>query len=157
MRPARLAQEPDQRPQVGPAEVAELAGVAVAHRCVQLGQERQAAGRDADLDNAAVARLALTFDQAALGQVIEQARDVRGARHQPGRQRQGGQPARVLTAQQPEGVVLLRRQPPAAEQLVLEGAQAVVGAPQVQEGFLLRRVEAAPPPRRPGEVVIPSL
>src|SRR5262249_28484685 len=50
---------------------------------------------------------------------------------------------RMHTAQQPQGVVLLRRQVILAEDLFFQGAQAVIGAPQTEEDFLLQRIEAA--------------
>ena len=54
-----------------------------------------------------------------------------GAREtEPGGQGQRGQFAVALAAQQPQGVVLLRRQVVAAEQLLFEHVQPVVRAPR---------------------------
>ena len=47
----------------------------------------------------------------------------------------------AFAPQQPQGVVLLRRQIVALEQLFLDHVQAIVGAPQVQKRFLFERVE----------------
>ena len=51
-------------------------------------------------------------------------------------------------AKQAKGVVLLGGQAVPAEKLVLEDAEPVVGAPEIEINFLLRRVEPLPVPRR---------
>ena len=51
--------------------------------------------------------------------------------------------AGVLAAEQPQAVVLLRRQVVAGEEFFLRRPQAVVCAPQVEPGFLLEGVEVA--------------
>src|SRR5687767_14775318 len=56
--------------------------------------------------------------------------------------------ARSRRPKKPQRVVLLRRQPVPAEQLVLERAQPVVRPPQVKKDLLLRRVEPLPRPAR---------
>src|SRR5262245_57347717 len=111
-------------------QVAELAGVAAADRLAQLVQQGEAGVGEADVDDAAVVGGAVARHEAALLQLVQQAGDVRGARHQPGGEVERAQLAGVDAAQQAQGVVLLRGQVEAGEQLVLQGAQAVVGAPQ---------------------------
>src|SRR5581483_2401292 len=59
-----------------------------------------------------------------------------------GCQGERGQRPRVAPAQQPQGVVLLGGEAVPAEQVVFQGPQPVVGPPEVEEGLLLRRIEA---------------
>ena len=44
---------------------------------------------------------------------------------------------RMRAAQKPQGVVLLRREAEPTEEFVLQGAQAIIGAPEVEEHLLL--------------------
>ena len=49
----------------------------------------------------------------------------------------------MLGPQQPQGIVLLGGEVVLAKEGIFQGLEAVVAAPQVQEGLLLERVEAA--------------
>ena len=122
-------------------EVADLTAGTVEDRVGQPVEQGPARVGDGDVDDAAVVVRPGPRDEAAFLQSVEQAGDVRGARDQPAREFQRPQSAGVDAAQQAQGVVLLRRQAVRAEQIVLERPQPVVGPPQVQVDFLLRRVE----------------
>ena len=121
--------------------MAELAAVALAERLAHLAQQGQPRLGDADVDDAAVVGRPVALDQAALLQLVEQAGDVRGARDEPAGQVQRADLVRVVAGQQPQGVVLLRRQVVAAEQFFFQGAQPVVGPPQAEEDLLLQRIK----------------
>src|SRR5207245_11638924 len=99
---------------------AELAGVTLAHRLAELTQESLAGWRDADAHDATIIRRPVTRNQAALLQLIEQARDVRRPGQEPRGQVQRTNHARIFTVQQSQGVVLLWRKVVAAEQLLFE-------------------------------------
>ena len=101
------------------------------------------AGGQPDQDHAAVVGRPLALDQAAFFQFVEQAGDVGRAGYQPRGQRQGGQLATPFAAQQPQRVVLLRREVVALEQLFLDQVQAIVGSPQVEKSLLFERIEVA--------------
>ena len=60
------------------AEVAEQAGVELGDGGVERGEQRQTLGREARRDDAAVARVAAAYHQAAPLQTVEQTRDVPG-------------------------------------------------------------------------------
>src|SRR5436305_185226 len=109
---------------------------------VQLAEQGQPARGDADRDDAAVLRRTLTGDEPPPLQLVEQPGDVRGAGDEAAGQGERGERLGVPAAQQAQGVVLLRGEVVPPEQLVLEGPQPVVSPPEVQEGLLLRRIEA---------------
>lgn len=124
-------------------QVAQLPLMAVADGLAQLGQEGQSTGCDADLDNATILDGAVALDEAAILKLVEQARDVGGARDQPGGEVQRGDLAGMFAAEQPQGIVLLRSQAVLTEEFLFQHAKAIVGAPQAEEGLLLDRIEAA--------------
>jgi hypothetical protein len=144
VRLARLAQQRGQLPQFLRRQVAELAAVAVAHHLGQLVEQDEPARRDLHLHQAPVLFVPLPRDQPALVQAVEQAGDVGRARDQPAGQGQRRQRLGVNGAEQAQGVVLLRGQPDAGEELVLQHPQPVIGAPQIEERFLLGRIEPDP-------------
>src|ERR1019366_10623247 len=121
--------------------MAKLPRMAALERLVQILQERQPRRGDADADDTAIVGGAIALDQATLLQLVEQARDVRRPRYQPTGQVQRLDPLGMLAAQNPERVVLLMREVVLAEELVFQGAQAVVSAPEIEEHFLFERVE----------------
>ena len=108
---------------------------------MQFAEQCQARLGDANADDTAIVAGPIALDQAALLQLVEQPRDVGSARHKPAGEIERVDLLRMSAAQEPQGVVLLRRQVMLAEEFVLEGAQAVIGAPEVEEHFLLQRVE----------------
>ncbi len=110
-------------------------------RLGDFAEQIETEARDSDPNDAPIFRRSLPSHQAPLFELVEHAGDVRRPRDQPFRQTQGWQNRRVLRTQQPEQVVLLRRQVEARERLILQGPQPVIRPPQVQKGFLLRRIE----------------
>src|SRR5438093_810885 len=139
MRSTGSSEQSDQVTQLFLRQVAELAFVTGADLLTQLAQQVQTGLGDANADDTTVRRGTVALDQAASLQRVEQARDVGGARHETRGQVERRQSSRPLaaepltcSAQQPQRVVLLRCQIVATEQLLLDGAHAVVGPPEVQ-------------------------
>src|SRR5689334_4009476 len=106
--------------------MSELPDVAGTQRFAQLLQQSDARRGDADTHNATIIGGTVAVDEAALLQFIQHARDVGRARNQEGREIEGAKFVRMLAAQETKRVVLLRRQLVMLEQLVLQGAEAVV-------------------------------
>lgn len=127
-------------------QVAELLSVADTEWFVQLVHQSDTGRGDADMDDAPVLGGPIARDEATLLQFVEQAGDVRGAGDEAGGEIESAQRAGMFAAQQAQRVVLLRRQIVAAEQVILQGAKAVVGAPQAEERLLFQGIEAAPRP-----------
>ena len=85
----------------------ELPGVAFLQRLVQFIQQGQPRRSDADADDAAIVSGPIAFDQSALLEFVEQARDVRRVRDEPAGEIERGNLGWVGAAQEPQGVVLL--------------------------------------------------
>src|SRR5437763_10175177 len=121
--------------------MAELPCMALAQRLLDFAQESNARFGDPDAHNPAVVVGPLAVNEAALFQLVEQPGDIWGARHKSAGEIEGVKRLRVFAAQQPQCVVLLRREIIPAEEFVFQNAQAVVGAPEVEEDLLLEGVE----------------
>ena len=139
---AGSTEQVDEGPQLRAAEVAELPGMAGADFVLQLFEQSEAGSGDTHLDHSAVVGHAAAGDEAALVELVEQPSDIGGPRDEPAGEGQGGQRGGMLGAEESEGVVLLGGEVEAGEQVVFDGAEAVVGPPEVEEGGLLGGVES---------------
>jgi hypothetical protein len=142
VRPAGFFQQADKLRELFRGKVTELLVVAFADLVSQLIEQFRARCRDPDFDDAAILGPALPLDKLPLFEAVEQAGHVRRPRNEPRAKRERGNGAGLRSAQQAQGVVLLRREIVLLEQLLFERLEAVVGPPEVEVGFLFRRVEA---------------
>lgn len=94
--------------------------------------------RDGNLHNSPIFVATLTNYQFPLLQPIQHPRCIWTAGDQTLSQSQCLHRIRIHRTQQPERIVLLSRQLKFRKQLLLQRLQAVIGSPQVQEGFLFR-------------------
>src|SRR3954465_8313898 len=120
----------------------ELPGMAISQGRPNPAEQGDAAGSDADADGAAILGRTPAGNKAALGQVVDHARDVRSARHKPASEFQCQSGPWMIGPQQAQQVVLLRREIELAEEFVFQPTQTIVRSPEIQEDFLLERVEA---------------
>ena len=98
--------------------MAQLPLVAAADGDIELAEQFEAYGGDADLDHAAIFGAALASDEAALFELIQEARDVWCAGNEALRNGERGQWTGMLAAQKTKSVVLLGREIELAEELV---------------------------------------
>jgi hypothetical protein len=117
--------------------VPELAAVSLADRLVQLGEHPQPLVRDAGDDAAAVFRLALSGDQPARFEAVEQSGDVGILRHHALTDLAAGGAFPFRAAQDAERVVLRRRQVGAADRLGHRARKPLGRAQQAHVHFLL--------------------
>jgi len=116
--------------------------MALLHAIMDLVQEFQALLGDADSDDAAIIRLAIAGQQATALQAIEHPRHIGGPRDQATAQVERGHCPGSDGTQQPQGVVLLRREAYLGKGFVFDAFKPIVGAPQVEKRFLLERIES---------------
>lgn len=141
MRQPSCSEQSDQLLKIGGRQVAKLLPMTFAQRLRHGFQQSESSGSDGHADDAPIAGGALAGNQAALFEFIQHAGDVRGSRHQPVGQSQRWLRRRMLGAEQPKDVILLRRQIKSTEKSIFVRTQTIVGAPKIQENFLLERIE----------------
>jgi hypothetical protein len=90
---------------------------------------------------------ALAADEKPGFEPIDQARDVRGPRDEPGGKDERGERFGGCIAEEAESVVLLGREIELGKHPFFERLEAIVGAPEVEIGLLLEGVET---PRQGG-------
>lgn len=127
------------------AQVPKLSSMAIAHRFGQGIEQHDTCRSDADLNDAAVLRLAFASHEAALVELVEQARHVRCTRDEPCSERRSRQCSGLRGAEQSQRVVLLRREVVSSKKLVFQGPQAIIGAPELQICGLFEGIELLRP------------
>ena len=96
----RLFEQPNQLPEPGLRHVAKLAGMATADRFVEHFEEFESRLRQADFDDPPVRGWAVAADEPPFFQFVQQSRDIRSAGDESFRKGQGGEAARMLTAEE---------------------------------------------------------
>jgi hypothetical protein len=121
--------------------MSELLGVAVPEWGRDLGEELKSLLGNTHQNRPSVPWLTRPGDEPADLEFVEHPCDVRGPGDEAVGEGEGRDWGHVIRAEQPKQIVLLRGQVKAAKQLIFQGPEPVVGSPQIQERFLLRRIE----------------
>jgi len=121
--------------------MAELTGVGVRNKWIKFFEQSDAQGSDADFNDATIGDFAFAFDEVPFDEFVEEAGDVGSPRDELFCQSKSGQAGGENFTEESQRVVLLSRDAVATEEFVFEGAQSIVGSPEIEVGLLFQRIK----------------
>lgn len=139
---AGAIQEFNQMPQVVVRHVTELLGGAGQHRCIEVLEKLRTGVGQRDLDDPAVVVAPLAAHESARFELVDEPRHVGRSRNELSSEGERGHTPRRGGTEQAERVILLGGKLMTLKQLILERFEFVVRSPQIEEGLLLKRIEA---------------
>ena len=118
-----------------------MAGVGVRNERVEFFEQFDAGGGDADFNNTTIGVFAFAFDEVPFDEFVEEAGDVGSPRDEFFGQSESREAGRENFTEESQRVVLLSRDAVTGEEFVFEGAQTIVGSPEIEVGLLFQRIK----------------